>query len=59
MLRQFTEAARKACERATLWERGELAAEVSQPARVEFELLEPRLLLDGYAALTRPTELQY
>ncbi|MCX5684547.1 MAG: DUF1566 domain-containing protein, partial [Planctomycetota bacterium] len=59
MFRQLTEAARKAFERATLWGRGELAAEVSQPARVEFELLEPRLLLDGYVALERPTELQY
>jgi hypothetical protein len=47
MLRQFTEAARKACEWATLWGRDELSAEVSQPVRVEFELLEPRLLLDG------------
>jgi hypothetical protein len=47
MLRQFTEGARKACEWATLWGRDELSAEVSQPVRVEFELLEPRLLLDG------------
>jgi len=59
MFHQLTQAALKARRRAQRHGRGRSSPGLSRTTPPEIEGLEPRLLLDGYAALQRPTELQY
>jgi len=59
MLRNLIQTALKSRKRSKRRGRGRPSAEVSRAKRLLFESLEPRLVLDGYAALERPTELQY
>jgi hypothetical protein len=59
MFRHLVRAALKTGKRAKRRGRRRSLAERSRNSRLQFESLEPRLVLDGYAALERPTELQY
>jgi len=58
MLRNLIQTALKSRKRSKRRGRGRSSAEVSRAKRLLFESLEPRLVLDGYAAIERPTELQ-
>ena len=59
MLRNLIQAALKTRKRSQRRGRGRSSAGGSRANRLLFESLEPRVLLEGYTALQRPTELQY
>ncbi|MCY2990098.1 MAG: hypothetical protein NTY19_19825, partial [Planctomycetota bacterium] len=59
MLRNLIQAALKTRKRSKRRGRGRSSAGGAQANRLLFESLEPRVLLEGYTALQRPTELQY
>ena len=59
MFRNLLSTALKPRKRAKRRDGGRSSTKRSRAKRLLFESLEPRMLLDGYAALERPTELQY
>ena len=59
MLRNLIQTALKSRKRPKRRGRSRSSAGRARANRLLFESLEPRLVLEGYAALQRPTELQY
>ena len=59
LLRQFIQTAIKTRQRSQRQRQGRSSSRRSPTNPLRFESLEPRLLLDSYTALQRPTELQY